>query len=145
MPDAEIGELHPGGHRADGDLRAERNHGDRNQRQHHGHKRRQQIEELVDVRREHAFLGDQLHHVGQRLQQSVRSHAIRTHAQLDVRDHFALDPLQVCERGEQHEGDHRHLDEAEYIEIRRSSLVTYGRLPEYNAPGASSTEFSFLE
>ena len=65
---------------ADVDLGAERNHGDRDQREHHGDERRQEIENFVDVRRNHVFLGDQLDDVGQRLQQAVRSHAARADA-----------------------------------------------------------------
>ena len=61
------------------------------------------------MRRQHVFLGEQLDDVGQRLQQSVRTHAARTDAQLDVRDHLALDPLQVGERRQQNERDHEQL------------------------------------
>ena len=65
------------------------------QRERHGQERRQQVEELVDVRRDQVFLGEQLDDVGQRLQQAVRADAVRAEAQLDVREHLALDPLQV--------------------------------------------------
>ena len=115
----QIGKLHPRVHRANVDFRAERNDGDRDQRQRHRQEGRHQVEELVDVRGDQAFLGNQLHHVGQRLQQSVRAHAVRSHAKLDMRDHLALDPLQIRERGKKHEGDHRHLDEGDYKEIEK--------------------------
>jgi hypothetical protein len=83
---------------ADVDLGSERDHGNRDQRERDGEKRRQKIENLVDVGRYHIFLGHELDDVGERLQQSVRSHAARADAKLDVRDHLALDPLQVGER-----------------------------------------------
>ena len=87
------------------------------QRQGDGQERRQQVEQLVDVRRNQVFLGDQLDDVGQRLQQAVRAHAVGAEAHLDVRDHLALHPLQVGERGQKHEGDHRRLDQAEYEKV----------------------------
>ena len=91
--------------------RAERDHRDRDQREHHRDERRQEVEDLVHVRRHHVFLGDQLDDVGQRLQQAVRTHAARSDAQLDVRDHLALDPLQVGERGQQNERHHGGFDD----------------------------------
>ena len=96
---------------------AERNHRNRKQRHGDGEKRRQQVEELVDVRRNQVFFGDQLDDVGQRLQQPVRADARRAQAHLDVGDHFALHPLQIGQRGQQDGGHHRRLDEAEEEEV----------------------------
>ena len=81
--------------------------GDGNQRHEHGEERREQIEEFVDVGREHAFLGDQLDDVGQRLQQAMRTDARRAHAHLHVRDHLALHPLQIGERRHEDARDDR--------------------------------------
>ncbi len=101
----------------DVDLGAEGNHRDGNQRHEHREERRQQVEELVDVRRHHVFLGDQLDDVGKRLQQAVRTHAIRAHAHLHVRDHFALHPLQIRQHVHQ-DGDHdRDLDQRDDVVI----------------------------
>ena len=86
---------------------AERDHGDRDQREQHRDKRRQEIEDLIDMRRQHVFLGKQLDDVGQRLQQSVRTNAPRTDAKLDVRDDLALDPLQIGQRRHQHKHNDR--------------------------------------
>ena len=47
-----------------------------------------------------------------RLQQPVRSHARRAHAQLDVGDHLALHPLQVGQRGQNDRGPHRRLQQS---------------------------------
>ena len=130
--DIEIGQLHRGGdgrnvHRAEIDRReaqlgAERNHGDGNQREQHRDKWRQKPEHFVHVGRHHVFLGDQLDDVGQRLQQSVRTHAPRSDAQLDVSQHLALQPLQVRERGQQNEGHHRGFDDGQNEEIHRRLL-----------------------
>ena len=72
---------------------------------------------LVHVRRNQVFFGDQLDHVGQRLQQAVRSHAIRAGTHLDVRDHLALHPLQVREHGHQHGENHQRFDHGDVDEI----------------------------
>jgi hypothetical protein len=109
-----------------------------------GEERRQQIEKLVDVRRHHAFLGDQLDDVGQRLQQSVRTHARRAHAHLHVRDHLALHPLQIGERRQQYESDERKFDDD--VAIRNS--ITSAPSPLRSARTCSRfsiTEFSILE
>jgi hypothetical protein len=63
------------------------------------------------VRRKHAFLRDQLNDIGERLQQAMRTDARRPHAHLHVRDHFALDPLQVSKRRQQDERNDRGLNE----------------------------------
>ena len=148
-------------HAEDADLGAERNDGDRNQRDRDRQERRQQIEELVDVRRNQVFLGDQLDDVGQRLQQPVRSHRARPDAHLDVRDHLALDPLQVGQRGHEHKRDDRGFDEGDDEEIHgscqcqlsvvsrtESSADLHGaskcRLHHHDS-GASTTEFSIFE
>ena len=80
---------------------AEGDDGDGDQREHHGDERSQEIENFVDMRREHVFFGEQLDDVGEGLEKSVGSDAARADAKLDVRDDFSLDPLQVGERGHQ--------------------------------------------
>ena len=93
---------------------AERNHRNRNQRHGDGEERREQVEELVDVGRHQVFLGDQLDHVGQRLQQPVRADARGPDAHLDVRDDLAFHPLQIRQRGQQNERhDDASLDQAD--------------------------------
>ena len=105
MPIVQVGQLHVRLDAEDFDLRTERDDADRDQRDRDGEERRQQIEELVDVRRDEAFFGEQLDDVGERLQQAVRTDAIRAQAQLDVREHLALDPLQIGQRGHEHRHD----------------------------------------
>ena len=48
-----------------------------------------------------------------RLQQSVRAHAIRSGAHLNVGDDFALHPLKVSQRGHQHTENDRGLYQAD--------------------------------
>ena len=84
------------------DLRTEGDHADRDQRDGDRKEWRQQVEERVDVRRDEAFLREQLDDVGERLQQPMRPDAIRAEAKLDVREHLALDPLQIRQRGHEH-------------------------------------------
>ena len=75
-----------------------------------GQDRRGKIEDLVDVRREDTLLGNQLDHIGQRLQQTMRAHARRTHAHLHVRDHLPLHPLNIGKRRQQNKRDEGKLD-----------------------------------
>ena len=82
-----------------------------------GDHRGEAIENEVDVRRDEPFLRDELDDVRQRLQQAVRTDAIGAHAQLDVRDHFAFDPLQVGEGRHENEHDDGEFNEADDEEI----------------------------
>ena len=79
----------------------------RDQRNSDGEKRRQQIEERVDVGRNEAFFGEQLDNVRQRLQEPMRADAVRAQAQLDVRQNLALDPLQIRQRRHEDKRDDR--------------------------------------
>ena len=112
---------------------AEGNHGDGNQRHGHGQEGRQQIDKFVDVRRKQIFLGDELDDVRERLQQPVRAHPRGPQAHLNVRDHFALDPLQIGQRSEKDKSDDSRFDDADDEEFHQPSR----RL--------SRTEFNILE
>jgi len=67
--------------------------------------------------RDQIFFGQQLDDIGQRLEQTVGSHARGAHPQLDVSNDFALHPLQVRQGGHQHGRDHHGLDDAQCDEI----------------------------
>ena len=75
------------------------------------------------MRRHQVFLGDQLDDVGQRLQQSVRAHAVRPRAHLNVRDHLALHPLQVGQRG--HEDKRRRAPILMRLMTKKSFIVSH--------------------
>src|SRR4051812_20970024 len=87
------------------------------------------------MRRRHIFFGEQLDDIGQRLQQAMRTHSIRPDSKLDVRDNLSLDPLQIRERGHQHERDQPGLDQGQDKKIHYL----------YSPPGASSNEPKSLE
>src|ERR1035437_6282540 len=91
------------------------------------------------MRREHVFLGQQLDDVGQRLEQSVRSNAPGSDAELDMREYFALDPLNVGQRREQYEGHQGGFDETNYKEVHLEEGAPY------SAPGDSITSLRILE
>ncbi len=76
-------------------LRAEGNYGQGSQRQHERDERREEVRHLIDVRRQRVFLENKLHAVRQRLEQAVRSYAVRPPTRLDMRDHFTFDPGQI--------------------------------------------------
>ena len=84
---------------------------DRGNGQRQGQKRRQRIDETVRARGRHVLFEQELQAVGQRLQQSVRADAVGSHAALDVRRYFALEPDDVGQRGQQNEKQHHDLDQ----------------------------------
>ena len=79
------------------------NHGDRRNGQRQRQKRRQKISKFVRARRRHVFFEQEFDAIGQRLQQAVRTHAIRSPSRLNMRHDFALEPGQIGERRQQHE------------------------------------------
>ena len=102
--DVEVGELHGGREGPDFHFGSERDDGDRDQREHHGDEGGEEVEEFVDVGWEHVLFGEELDHVGERLEESMGSDAAGSDAELDVGEDFSLDPLDVGERGEENEG-----------------------------------------
>ena len=64
---------------------------DRHQRDHGGHDE----QHLVGLAGNHDFLGQQLEHVGERLQQPLETDAVRAHAHVHGADHLALPVRQV--------------------------------------------------
>ena len=76
-------------------LRREGNHRPGRERRHQDHDRREEIQPLARVRREDDFLEEQLHPVGDRLQQPRRADAVRPQADLHPSDELALPQRQV--------------------------------------------------
>ena len=71
-------------------VRRERNHRPRGQRGRQRHDRRDQEQALARAGRDDDFLEQQLHPVGDRLQQAERPDAVRADAHLHLADHLAL-------------------------------------------------------
>ena len=93
---------------------------------------------MLTLRRDDAFLGHQLDEVRQRLQQSVRTHAVRSGTQLNVRQHLALDPRRGRRSRQKHDGDQRGFDEAEDEEVHSDQPTVSsasGPLALYSSPG----------
>jgi hypothetical protein len=136
--DVEVGQPQVGLHAEDLDLRAEWNDDDRDQRDRHGEKRRQQIEERVGAGGHDTLLRQQLEDIGDGLQQAVRADAIGARAQLNMRQHLALDPLQVGQSRQQREQHDRGFDQAEEEEVHgaASSHKRDCRFMVYTAPPA---------
>src|SRR5262249_41894512 len=74
---------------------AKGNDGDGSEREGEGHQRSQKIGELVHTGRGGIFLQEKFRAIGGRLEQAVRSHAMRTPARLDVRDDLAFEPGEI--------------------------------------------------
>ena len=102
-----------------GDADAGRDRDDQEPEQpgHHDHRRSEHEEEAVRERRHPVLLPDQLDGVGDRLQQSERSDAVRSVALLDQREQPPLDPHQEA-------GEREHADQhAEHVEERADRLA----------------------
>ena len=69
------------------------------------------VERLIDVRRRQVFLEEELHAVGQRLQQPERADARGSPAVLDAADNLALQPDGVGHGGQQHDQRDHDLDQ----------------------------------
>ena len=116
-----------GGEVSDFHFRSKRDDGNGDQREHHRDKRREEIEELIDMRGQHVLFSKELDDVGERLEQSVRSHAAGPDAELDVGEDFSLDPLDVGESVSAARRRQRGLDEAYYEEVHRQGASAPGR------------------
>src|SRR4029079_16752588 len=90
---------------------AERDHAERRERRERGENRRADVEHVDRGGREEALLTDQLHQVGDRLQQAERADAVRAVAELHAREHLALDPGHVGEREHHEVDDQGRLDQ----------------------------------
>jgi len=82
---------------------ADRNHGDRREREDHRHHGRGDEQRLVDVRRRKIFFQQKFDSVRGRLQQAERAYPRWSPAILHVADDLALKPNRVGHRSKQDE------------------------------------------
>ncbi len=73
--------------------------------------RRKVVDKFIDACRSRIFLEEKFHAVRQRLQQSVRTNAVRAPARLHVRDDFAFEPRQIGVHRQHDEQQQRDLDD----------------------------------
>jgi hypothetical protein len=71
----------------------------------------------MNVRGKQVLFGEQLDYIGKWLEQTMRAHALRADAHLNMSNDFALHPLQISERSQQDEGDNPRLDEAQHEKV----------------------------
>ena len=81
----------------------------------------------------------------------MRANSPWSHAELNVRQHFALDPLQIGQRRQKYERNQTCLNQTQDVKIHllfyALRAAFYGVLsPDSNSlPGRSITELSILE
>ena len=75
----------------------ERDHGERGERREGGDERREDVEHVDGRAGEEALLPDELHHVGDRLQEPERAGAVRPVAELHPPHHLPLGQRQIGE------------------------------------------------
>ena len=92
---------------------AERDHRERRERREGGDERREDVEHVDGARREEALLADELHQVGDRLQQAEGAGAVRPVAELHAAHDLALGERQVGEADHDEVDDHERLDHAD--------------------------------
>jgi hypothetical protein len=86
---------------------AERDHRPRRQRRHDGHDRRDQEQPAARCARLNDFLEQQLQHVGDRLQQTGGTDAVRPETHVHPADQLALPQRQVGDAQQDHDGTTR--------------------------------------
>ena len=64
----------------------------------------------------------------------MRTDALRTHAKLDMREYFALDPLQVGQRCQQDKRDETCFDQTKNVEIHVMEYSPQTRTAPPDAP-----------
>ncbi len=101
--------------------RAERDHGERNERGHHHDDRRSREDPLVGARRCDVFLEDQLDRVGNRLKAPVRANAHRPETHLHPRDDLALEEHHVGHPDERRVQHEKNLDERYDVRVDHRS------------------------
>ncbi len=89
---------------------AEGHDGQRHQRRPERDRRREHVEDLVDVRRDHFLLEEELAAVRERLEQPARPDAVRPDAVLHPRGEFSLAESEVRAHAHHagHEADDQH-------------------------------------
>ena len=108
----------------DGDGVAEGDHRDPGDRDHEDDERREVEDDLVGVGRDEVFLAEQLDAVGDRLQEPLRTGAVRTDPVLHGGEHLALVPRHVRHADEQdvHEDERHQKRQPDWL-IHASALL----------------------
>src|ERR1019366_3480655 len=90
---------------------------------------REEISELVRAGGRHVLFKQELDTVGQRLQQPMRTHAVRTPSRLNMRHDFALEPRQIRQRRQQHEEHNDNLRQGYDKKGMLGGELVHGRAP----------------
>ena len=121
---------------ADLPARSERDHRERRQRGEGGDARREDVEDVDGGAGEEALLPDQLHQVGDRLQEPERAGPVRAVAELHPAHHLALGQRQVREGGHDEVDDDHALDHGDPPGLVHVAFTT--STSRWSSPACSS-------